>query len=467
MKSKILIVLMMLYASMGYSQNEFVYGQCLKEVHFGGTQNTNYIPITKDDSSGEYMAPQFVKDNGGNCSTQSNGTVTKSDPVAYVSGTKARVKAIFETNCSTPQYIRGLGPYISVNQTSVRIEFPKQLATPSGGEIVYDWKDANRIFVNNEVKYFEKFKIKWQISKDGNSEWIDIDESENTLYVTHDVPLLTTANGHLEPTVAFHTLLHIASSNADGENIENDIVEKIYFEFNDQVVNRVDGIGPIQYWGPNISTPGCWQTSQMLINLNGTCGGWAAFFEDVIRLQGISSSELSTVTYNDYVLSSSDVQKLNIDAQDFLGLDISNLQALPHDNIPNTIRSDFFVKNWNLASSGIFVMNDYFNNVSGITPVPIQLANGNIISIEEQIGVTGQGNNDPRSEFENHAIVKYGSKYFDPSYGSPIQPSANSWETPSLDGFGSVMVYNHNNQFYYVNWIGHLNDSTLQSNVSP
>ncbi len=458
----------MLYALMGYSQNDFEYGQCLKEVHFGGTQNTNYIPITKDDSSGEFMAPHFVKDNSGDCSTGNNGTVVESKPVAYVSGTKARVKAIFETNCTTPQYIRGLGPYISVNQTSVRIKFPKQLVTPSAGKILYDWKDANLAFVNNRVKYFEKFKIKWQISKDGVSGWRDIDESENTLYVTHDAPILTTANGHLESTVAFHTLLHIGCSNAEDEDDEDNIVEKIYSEFNDQVVNRVDGVGPIQYWGPNISSPGCWQTSQMLINLNGTCGGWAAFFEDVLRLQGIGSSQMSTVTYNDYVLSVADAQKLSSDAQNFFGSDILNLQPLPpNDPNLNGIRSDFFVKKWDFSVSGVFVMNEYSNIVNGITPIPIPLANGNTILIKEQDGAVGQGNGDPRSEFENHAIVKYAGEYYDPSYGSFKQPNANSWETQALDGFGSVMVYYHNNQFYYVNWIGHLNNSSQQSNVSP
>ncbi len=258
--------------------------------------------------------------------------------------------------------------------------------------------------------------------------------------------------------------------NNDGEDFEDNIVEKIYSEFNDHVVNRVDGAGPIQYWGPNISTPGCWQTSQMLINLNGTCGGWAAFFEDVLRLQGIGSSEMSSVTYNDYLLPQNDIDSLENQQMNFFGS--QNQYVMPRiyqDSAGNYIGhySQFLVKNWNLYDSTNFVFNEYENASYGISQIKIVLNNGNVIPIGDQIGSIGQGNSDPRSEFENHAIVKYAGEYYDPSYGSFKQPNANSWETQALDGFGSVMVYYHNNQLYYVNWIGHLNNSSQQSNVSP
>lgn len=95
------------------------------------------------------------------------------------------------------------------------------------------------------------------------------------------------------------------------------------------------------------------------------------------------------------------------------------------------------------------------------------LNNGKTVKAEEKTGVSGQGNNNPRSTFGNHAIVKYSGNYFDPSYGSAIANDANSWETPALDGFGSILQYKNVHANKFINWVGHLNDSTPQSNIQP
>ena len=85
------IVLFFLFACFQlHSQSTWKYSICLEEVHFGGTSGNNYISIKKDDSSGDYLAPQFVKTHS-NCSTSNGGNITKQDPIAYVSGTKARL----------------------------------------------------------------------------------------------------------------------------------------------------------------------------------------------------------------------------------------------------------------------------------------------------------------------------------------------------------------------------------------
>lgn len=38
----------------------------------------------------------------------------------------------------------------------------------------------------------------------------------------------------------------------------------------------------------------------------------------------------------------------------------------------------------------------------------------------EANGTKAQGNNNPRSEFDNHVVIKYGDLLLDPSYGSDI-----------------------------------------------
>lgn len=78
---------------------------------------------------------------------------------------------------------------------------------------------------------------------------------------------------------------------------------------------------------------------------------------------------------------------------------------------------------------------------------------------------------DPKSEFNNHAIVKYSGKYYDPSYGSPIQNTSNDWENLSLEGFGAKLRFSRIEsgltKIYELVWVGHLNTPTQQSNITP
>ena len=77
----------------------------------------------------------------------------------------------------------------------------------------------------------------------------------------------------------------------------------------------------------------------------------------------------------------------------------------------------FYVKNWDLSTA----------LTAPFSPV-------------RNTGVAGQGNADPRAEFDNHAIVEYNGKDYDPSYGSPVSNSRTSWEDASLDGYGGYIT---------------------------
>ncbi len=394
---------------------------------------------------------------------------SKKDPIAYVSGCYSRVAAEFLITCSSG----GSQDFYARASNTDGYIFQAQKLFLNNGVYQYPKTGCSKKFEKEVVRYWEDFELQWQISDNQFGPWIDVETSENYMYVTHKAPIIGTyAPGHIAPTNAQHTLIHLGCKNADGLSMQHGIVDEIYnngFKFGtggQNKIYRVDGAGPIRYWGSSSTL--CWDVPTMLVNLDGACQGWAAFFEDVVRLQGIATSEMSTVTYNEYVLSSADVAKVNMDAMSFFGAQISNLNALPPDFPGYTgYRSDFLVKNWNVSTSSKFVMNEYTNNYYGITPINITLANGNTISIVVQSGAAGQGNSDPRSEFENHAITKYNGKYYDPSYGSAITSSANDWETPALATFGSMMIYNHQGTIYRINWIGHLNDLSFQSSINP
>lgn len=335
---------------------------CLKEVHFKGTTfSSGYIPIRMDDNSDFYKAPQFEMEYPSVCPDKTGATIKTQHPVAYESDTKANIKAIFETTLNGYYYIRGMGPYLDATGTN-QLEFESQKCNASGGIVEYDFKAANKRFIDKQVKYWDKFIINWQISEDELA-WEDIGKSENQMYVTYDEPYtppiypIIPFDGHLEETVVFHTILHLGCTNAKDLTDPQTIVDDIYTKgfgtsggYNK--VYRVDGAGPINYWGFPSGTPTVpeyyWKTSGLLNALSGRCGGWAVFFEDVLRIQGISTSEISTVTYNNFILNSTDYNKLENEGSIFFGSQWSNVFKLNSNyNITtntNDVRSDFLLK---------------------------------------------------------------------------------------------------------------------------
>ena len=52
----------------------------------------------------------------------------------------------------------------------------------------------------------------------------------------------------------------------------------------------------------------------------------------------------------------------------------------------------------------------------------------------DQTGVSGQGNPNPPGAFENHYVVKYAGRIYDPSYGSGPYANNLEHENASIDG---------------------------------
>lgn len=296
--------------------------------------------------------------------------------------------------------------------------------------------------------------------------------------MTYKAPIIgTVAPKHAEPTYMQHTFLHIGCMNGNGLSNADNIVDGIYNEFTDRDVRRFDGAGPIQYWGTNIANPACWQPSQMLINLDGRCGGWAAMLHVIIRLQGIASGDIAEVDYNMGLLPNNSISNQTNDVILIFGPEYINVHTLgPVLNIDGPPRSHFYVKNWNLSLSipDKFFVHHFYNDQAGISTLPITLLNGLVIEDKEQNGSPAQGIANPRSEFEDHAIFKYNGKYYDPSYGSPVLTNSNNWENQSIDAIGGMVAYFQINPVngivdeYYINWLDELNTlNNQQLNINP
>jgi hypothetical protein len=88
-------------------------------------------------------------------------------------------------------------------------------------------------------------------------------------------------------------------------------------------------------------------------------------------------------------------------------------------------------------------------------------------------GVPAQGNQNPRSVFENHSMILYtkqnGEKgYLDPNYGIPSSgflSSTNAYENASMAAMGSLIIYDAPVVGrVYIIWLNEFNNSTLQLN---
>ncbi len=393
---------------------EWQYGHCLKEVHFGGTIGNNYIPIAKDDSSGDYMAPQFVKSHPNGCDNSTGGVIDKQDPVAYVSGTKAEVKACFNTDCTHSYYIRGLGPTISTGQ----IIFPQQMVTPSNGQVIYDWKDADRTFVSNKVKHFDKFKITWQVSEDGNT-WVDIDDSENTLYVTHKEPATEVPGADSDGTQYrhgigyewFESLLHISCKNANDKTSKTSIFNAIWSDFGDNEIKNVRNEALYYYYRwdlPYHST----NTGYLFQNRDGQCYSWCSLLIDLLKIQGIDQS-------NDIVL---------VDSPDNQWFLIKDWQEL--DNPFETFNT---LTNCDINNSHTLITEPDLSNI-------VQNVGTNYFyqfyynEAQDDSGVIGQSAPNPESWFQQHCLVylDFMGRYYDPSYGKSYS-SINAFRNASVD----------------------------------
>lgn len=389
--------------------------------------------------------------------TQSN--VYNPAPVGYVSGSTGKVSAIFslESCLSGKQlYVKGKTPY--------GFELPWQhLVGLSDGSWRYNPANFNQIFPVEEVQFYENFQIDWYLSDNTNSDGVQIATSKNDLFITHKI------SDYSDPM--YVSFLYLGCKNASGKKIETEIVDNIYSDFLDQCVTRYHSTNCMEYWGgatppqvqPNPS-PTCWTAEGLIAYEDATCGAWADLFHVLLEIQGITGSQVSDVDWN-YTLNGSDVLQITSDLNSFFGSEISNV--LLYGGSSNGYHAQFLVKDWALTSAEKIAISEDDGNGS----YPIVLNNGNKMFWREKNGVVGQGNENPRSEFNNHAIVKYNSKYYDPSYGSNVSLSSNEWENSALAGFGSkgFFLKTVGGELIRVEfvWIGHLNNPLQQSNINP
>jgi hypothetical protein len=346
----------------------------LKEVAFTGG---HYHAVKMDDGTQDYVAPHW-QDNSSPLDGDADDSSDKKYPISFTRNTKMKISAkwlISPSGLTIPIMIKGDGPG--------NLDFPETLATMSSNELTLTDVECSNPF-ENEVDFFDPLSINWQFSIDGGLTWRDAGTSANQTYVTLGDPL----------TTVFRTLAHLGCKNADGEDTSSACTAKIWEEFIDRDVRRIDGVQLTYYASYNCANV---TTADLLAQGDGQCGAWAKFFIDMRKVQGIDD-------LNEYVI------------------------------FEPIIDDGFIVKNWSFTSPGSSSIASYpFLNIPGYPLVMPTSYNWKFSEVNDDPGIPGQGNPNPASLFSNHQVVISG-EYYDPSYGLR-HANLQEIDDNAIDGF--------------------------------
>ena len=408
-------------------------------VSFDGDK---YWQLESDDTTTQYSAPQWSGTKGDPTASQ---TGEHNYAVAYTRNTIPKIGATFKipgaSNWTNLKF-KATGPDgISIPATAgtvgtdgVTVTMPVTASTTALPNTVkfYNWADST------------SFTLNWSISVDGGTTWAAINSTKHSVYVTLADPLTPSSERQL-------TLFDTACRQATGLSATADVVAKVYSVFthkDSSGIPDVERINPatsqpngveLTYWSPTnpAPQPECWSTAGLLSIGDGRCGAWANFLYDALQVDGITSTvETVNPPENNVPGTSGSPPSLYTAAQTKLTADITAyLPSGTYQVIPI-----FYVKSWNLSTY----------STAPFSPV-------------RNTGVAGQGNANPRAEFDNHAIVEYDGKDYDPSYGSPVFSSRVSWEDASLDGYGAYVINSATGTEY--KWIWELDPKGTQETI--
>lgn len=372
-------------------------------------------------------------------------------PAGYVSGSVSYFGADFTLNCNGDDlYVRGE----SINGKHLPI---KKLTPWTGSSYRYTKAPLSNYsnnaytdysFENEKVKYWKEFEIIWFVSNDPDlphNEWVSLGESIHPLYVTHKKPIVgdNPLDANDGDTEILLTSIHTACSAGNNSNFESQIVTLIYDKFTNLCVKRVNNKAEeidncLGYWQPSTDGP-CATVSAFLINGNARCNEWADFFNDMLKIQGIQSSKVTSIEYTENHLITEEIEN------DLLSAIEVNFNTCLVQMIDIT-ETAIFVKEFDFTSDLIYL--DEF-----APGPPLELCNGTILTNPNKDGIPAQGvnNNNPQSVFYDHVIVEYNGYYFDPSYGSEPKVSKISYEDSAFAGFGAIpyLIYEASDGIMY------------------
>jgi hypothetical protein len=253
------------------------------------------------------------------------------------------------------------------------------------GAIVSVSVEAQAPFQANRVRFHWPMQITWSYSV-LDAGGIEFEVTQHNAYITH-----APRNG--SPSEC-RTVTHLGCKAADQMNAEKPIVDAIWGVFGSRAVNTWDDRGPLTYH----QTYDAITTDDLLANGDGTCGGWARFMRDCLKIQGINSVEIG----------------INVEPP-----------PPPRPSPPGrpnlaVTPEDLWVKSWDIPMPS----DDNYPDA------PIRLSEA-----------PAQGGNDPHGVYHDHGLTIYGGKYYDPSYGKGPFGGLKAWQDDALTAVSYILTW--------------------------
>lgn len=410
---------------------EFEYDSTLVSVSFrynSSDTSSRQIIVKNDTTFSPYLEPHYE--------VSPSGTII-SEPVAYVSGSSAKVKTVFKMNCDKGPnqpapyvYIKGVGVGHAATYDfgPITVAFDKSKKT-------YTFEDTCvKRFVKYQIGYFKDFNIEWKISLD-NQTWFEAGTSRNTVYVLLDKPAPENSEGfdYLE------TIFYTSCKYGKGVQTGGILFNRMKAVFSSKQVKRVDG-EPLYYykdWNNAII-----KTNEFIKKKDGQCIAWMKFFMDCHRIHGIKENDYlgnhHSLFKDKYIGWIVVVQAKNVeeDKETFycpfwkLKEPANNPKIFPYTHI----------NVWDASKMGFNSTQPYYKD-NGKWKYAWILAGAEYLCCDSTSNSTicSQNNQCPKSRFDNHQFVYMYGQCFDPSYGIEYLHPSNGSNFPDTDDMKRVI----------------------------
>jgi hypothetical protein len=358
----------------------------LKSVQFGGAGN---FTIRHDVTNAPYNGNHWLDSNG-------DGDVADagdhSYPVGYASGSTMSIAVTFAKDplatFVTPQ-IRGNAAGFAIAA--------KPPDTITATELSINLTAVNNAFAANTIRGYDPLTFTWEVSDNGT--WLPGQTSSNPVYVTLAAPVAG--------TVLRHTVVRLSTLNADGVTGagvagQDAAIERIWTEFTDRQVMRVDQPVQLSYYGNSFTLN--FTTEHLLTYGVAQCTSFSELFLDMLKAHGIQQANWK--------------------------IEIKSSNAM----------EDLLVNNWTFNGNGYDpnATHPYLNIMHPLGP---RTATGYIFTyaqVTEGGGIPGSGNPNPAANFDNHWVARItvggAVRYFDASYGVNYS-SLSELSTVAIAGF--------------------------------
>lgn len=460
----------------------------LKEVTFSGT---DYRAVTQDNGT-VYPTPHW-QDNSATLNGQATDVGDRRFPVAYLRNKPIRVTTAFQVepapDTATGYKMKGDGPGA--------VDIPETAATRAGNRVTIT-NITSSGNLENKIQFLKPMEIAWRVTLDDGKSWYGA-KSDNRAYVLLATSTATRYESVLDVSCRRADGKDVVADAVtaiwgDFQGPVPGVLRKAMDGY-----NKADGV-EMKYWNPPVGP--CQNLPDMLkaANGNGSCAAWAQLFKATLDVQGITGAVVSQVRpdttavpgaagfmvkdwkfdkhirtgpnglLNSLIVGDDraectagggfpdqgcvgvggngvlDTAAVGDDAVVGGGLStgpngvcqstvaVDDVQILPVGQGEPDMPCIFPGPNGVLNSAKLGDDTDQDGLFPGM-PFPY-LRDYDAVEVP---GIPGQGNSNPPEAFENHYVVKYGGKIYDPSYGAGPFNSEADHENAAIDGLLDAM----------------------------